>query len=107
MIPCNILIPSYQCGDEVHAAFKKLSSMERSCILLKSVEQFSYKEIAHILEIPAATVMTHLARGRAKLRRELIEYGRKEGIVRKPFVPTVVTDQINKPINEEVRHECA
>lgn len=69
-----------QCGDEIHMAMKKVSTMERSCLLLKTMENFSYKEIAGILEIPFGTVMTHLARGRAKLRKILYEYAIGEGI---------------------------
>ncbi|NQZ56328.1 MAG: RNA polymerase sigma factor [Lentisphaeraceae bacterium] len=68
------------CGDEVHIAMRKLSTMERSCLLLKTMENFSYKELASILDIPFGTVMTHLARGRAKLRTELFEYAQKQGI---------------------------
>jgi DNA-directed RNA polymerase specialized sigma24 family protein len=71
-----------QCGDEVVRALRKLKTAERSCILLRGVEEFSYKEIAEILEIPVGTVMTHLARGRAKLRKELTAYARETGIVR-------------------------
>ena len=33
------------CGDEVLMAMKKLSTMERSCLLLRTMENFSYKEI--------------------------------------------------------------
>lgn len=71
-----------QCGDEVNAAFKRLSTSERSCILLRGIERFSYQEIAEILEMPVGTVMTHLSRGRAKLRHDLLEYARENGIVR-------------------------
>ena len=71
-----------QCGDEVHRAFRRLSTAERSCILLRSVERFSYQEIAEILEMPVGTVMTHLSRGRAKLRSDLVDYARDEGIIR-------------------------
>jgi len=71
-----------QCGDEVRRAFRKLSTAERACIMLRAVERFSYKEIAETLEIPVGTVMTHLSRGRAKLRKDLLEYGKQEGIVR-------------------------
>jgi hypothetical protein len=46
------------------------------------VEKFSYKEIADIMEIPVGTVMTHLSRGRAKLRKELLSYAQAQGIVR-------------------------
>ncbi|MCC6698426.1 MAG: RNA polymerase sigma factor [Candidatus Hydrogenedentes bacterium] len=71
-----------QCGDEVLRAFRRLSTAERSCILLRSVERFSYQEIAGILEMPVGTVMTHLSRGRAKLRQDLLDYAKQEGIVR-------------------------
>jgi len=70
-----------QCGDEVIAAFGRLSQAQRSCILLRA-EQFSYNEIAEILSIPVGTVMTHLARGRAKLRTDLLQYAQAQGIVR-------------------------
>ncbi|HPO14350.1 MAG TPA: RNA polymerase sigma factor [Candidatus Hydrogenedentes bacterium] len=70
-----------QCDDEVYHAFKQLSPAQRACILLKDVEQFSYQEIAEILEIPAGTVMTHLARGRSALRSRLAEYARRNGIL--------------------------
>jgi len=71
-----------KCGDEVYKAFRRLSTAQRSCILLRDVERFSYKEIAEILVIPVGTVMTHLARGRKKLREDLLEYAREMGIVR-------------------------
>jgi RNA polymerase sigma-70 factor (ECF subfamily) len=72
------------CGDEVLRAFRRLSTAERSCFLLRAVERFTYKEIAEILEMPMGTVMTHLARGRAKLRRDLMEYAVQEGFLRQP-----------------------
>ena len=71
-----------ECGDEIFIALKKISTAERSAILLKDIDRFSYKEIAEILEMPVGTVMTHLARGRKKLRIELLEYAKKKGIVK-------------------------
>ncbi|HOH28165.1 MAG TPA: RNA polymerase sigma factor [Candidatus Hydrogenedentes bacterium] len=73
-----------QCGDEVYKAFQHLSTAQRSCIFLKDVEGFSYREIAEILGIPTATVMTHLARGRVRLRKELYHYAKEHGIIRSP-----------------------
>lgn len=70
------------CGDELNAALEKLSPPQRTCILLRGVEKFSYKEIAEIMDIPVGTVMTHLSRGRAKLRKELLVYAQEQGIVR-------------------------
>ena len=71
-----------QCGDEVFRAMRALSTAQRTCLLLRAVERFSYQEIAEILEIPVGTVMTHLARGRRKLREELVEYAQKQGVIR-------------------------
>jgi RNA polymerase sigma-70 factor, ECF subfamily len=71
-----------QCGDEMYRAFKRLSTAERACILLRGIERFSYQEIAEILEMPVGTVMTHLSRGRAKLRKDLTEYAVESGIIR-------------------------
>ena len=71
-----------ECGEEVHRAMGNLSPAQRKCLLLRGVEKFSYKEIAEIMEIPVGTVMTHLSRGRAKMRKELLVYAQKQGIVR-------------------------
>lgn len=70
------------CGDELNQAMENLSPAQRTCLLLRGVEKFSYKEIAEIMDIPVGTVMTHLSRGRAKLRKELVDYAREQGIVR-------------------------
>ncbi len=91
-----------RCGDEVKVAFKKLSTAERSCLLLNAVEQFSYKEIAEILHVPVGTVMTHLARARVRLRKILLEYGQREGWLRKSVVL-----RVQKEGGEEVCDEQA
>jgi RNA polymerase sigma-70 factor, ECF subfamily len=71
-----------QCSDEVLIAMKSISSAERACLMLRTVEKLSYKEIASTLEIPVGTVMTHLARGRARLRLKLSEFARDRGILK-------------------------
>ncbi len=88
------------CGDEVLRAFKRLSTAERSCFLLRAVESFSYKEIAQILEIPMGTVMTHLARGRAKLRRDLLDYAIAEGFVRRRTGATDESEEDERDASE-------
>jgi RNA polymerase sigma-70 factor (ECF subfamily) len=70
-----------QCGDELFTALRQLSTAERSCLLLLTIEHYSYKELATILEMPVGTVMTHLARGRAKLRRLLVDYAKRQGFL--------------------------
>lgn len=88
-----------QCGDELNRAMKQLSTAQRTCILLRSMEKFSYKEIAEILDMPVGTVMTHLSRGRAKLRGELLEYAQSRGYVRQ--MPRLV------PKDDDLRGERA
>jgi len=42
----------------------------------------SYKEIAEALDIPVGTVMTHLARGRGRLRKALADYAVAQGVIK-------------------------
>lgn len=68
-------------SDEVVRAMSQLRSVERTCFLLLALGKYSYKEIASIVDIPVGTVMTHLARGRAKMRRTLTSFAQEEGIL--------------------------
>ena len=45
----------------------------REAILLREVEELSYKEIAAILDVPIGTVMSRIARGRKLLQIQLKE----------------------------------
>jgi len=51
----------------VHAAIEQLPPEFREVILLREFEEFSYHEIAGILDCPPGTVMSRLARARAKI----------------------------------------
>jgi len=44
----------------------------REVIVLKELEEMSYKEIAVVTEVPIGTVMSRLARGRAMLKEKLL-----------------------------------
>lgn len=68
-----------QLPDPVKQAVDSLSAAERMVFLLRVVEDFTYKEISDLLEIPAGTAMSHLFRGREKLRRKLSDYAREHG----------------------------
>jgi RNA polymerase sigma-70 factor (ECF subfamily) len=54
--------------DEVREAIQQLPADFREIILLREFEELSYQEIATILDCPAGTVMSRLARARARLR---------------------------------------
>jgi RNA polymerase sigma-70 factor (ECF subfamily) len=64
-------IPEKLTDEEVLAALDRVPVEFRTVVVLADVEEFSYKEIAHMLEIPIGTVMSRLSRGR-KLLRELL-----------------------------------
>jgi RNA polymerase sigma-70 factor (ECF subfamily) len=72
-----------QCGDEVYRALRLLSTAERSCFLLLTLGKYSYKEISEILEMPVGTVLTHLSRGRTKMRQRLLNYAGQKRIISK------------------------
>jgi len=54
--------------EQVREAIQQLPLDFREVILLREFEELSYQEIATILDCPAGTVMSRLARARAKLR---------------------------------------
>lgn len=54
---------------DVMRALQSLPEEQRSVLLLVSVEDLSYAEVAQVLAIPIGTVMSRLARARERLRR--------------------------------------
>jgi RNA polymerase sigma-70 factor (ECF subfamily) len=57
--------------EQVRNAIQQLPLKFREIILLHEYEELSYKEIAILLDCPEGTVMSRLARARAKLRELL------------------------------------
>lgn len=66
----------------VKHALSELPADYRMAVLLADVEEFSYEEIARIMECPIGTVMSRLNRARRMLVR-LIHTQREEGIAEK------------------------
>ena len=54
--------------EKVRNAIQQLPAEFREIIVLREYEELSYQEIAAMLECPAGTVMSRLARARSKLR---------------------------------------
>ena len=50
------------------AALARLSPEQREPLLLVCVEQFSYAEVAEVMQVPVGTVMSRVCRARATLR---------------------------------------
>lgn len=60
----------------VDAALAALPVGMREMLVLREIEEFSYREIAGILGVPVGTVMSRLARARDALATELRRQGR-------------------------------
>jgi RNA polymerase sigma-70 factor (ECF subfamily) len=58
----------------LRSAVDLLNEAERTVLLLRSLCELKYQEIADTLGIPLGSVMGNLGRARAKLRRALVEF---------------------------------
>jgi len=56
---------------QVMAVVDRLPEDLRSVLLLVTVEDLSYAEVAQVLAIPIGTVMSRLSRARERIRRDL------------------------------------
>jgi RNA polymerase sigma-70 factor (ECF subfamily) len=70
-------------GDEVTRALNELPVDFRTVILLCDIEDFSYEEIAKIIDIPIGTVRSRLHRARNILKEKLRSYAADEGFKEK------------------------
>ena len=73
-------VPERIAQEEILRALGRLPEDYRATVLLADVEEFSYKEIAALLDVPIGTVMSRLCRGRRLLREQLSELARSYGI---------------------------
>jgi RNA polymerase sigma-70 factor (ECF subfamily) len=81
--------------DEVKEALEALPEAFRMPVLLADVQDFSYKEIAEMLDIPIGTVMSRLHRGRKAMQKRLFEYAQARGLTTPPADPA--TDPAEVP----------
>jgi RNA polymerase sigma-70 factor (ECF subfamily) len=56
----------------------------RLAVVLSDIEDFSYREMAEIMDVPMGTVMSRLHRGRRALRTRLWNVAKDRGIVSSP-----------------------
>ncbi|MGB8932527.1 MAG: sigma-70 family RNA polymerase sigma factor [Anaeromyxobacteraceae bacterium] len=69
---------------DVLAAIDAVPIDFRMVVILADIHDFSYKEIAEILDVPVGTVMSRLFRGRRHLQRSLAGYAAAAGILSEP-----------------------
>lgn len=67
--------------DEVKSALNSLPSDFRAAVVLADLQDFSYKEIAEVMDCPIGTVMSRLHRGRKLLQKRLRSHAVEQGII--------------------------
>ncbi len=65
--------------DELSNALDNIPEDFRTVVLLCDVEDFTYEEIANMLDVPIGTIRSRLHRGRNLLKAELMDYAAKRG----------------------------
>jgi len=68
-------------SDDVLRAIDGLPIDFRLVVILADLQEFSYREIAEILDCPVGTVMSRLFRGRKLLQKTLREYALGQGVL--------------------------
>ena len=58
-------------SERVHQALLRISEDLREAVILRDLEEFTYEEIASMLDLPLGTVKSRINRGRAELARLL------------------------------------
>ena len=71
-------------SDDVLRAVDSLPVDFRMVVILADLQEFSYKEIAEILDVPVGTVMSRLYRGRRLLQKALAGYAVASGVLAEP-----------------------
>lgn len=81
-------------SEELRDSLEAIPEEFRMVVVLADLNDFSYKEIAHILDCPVGTVMSRLFRGRKLLRASLVDAAFDRGIIRER--ETFLDDETNK-----------
>lgn len=85
-------------SEAVLAAIDELPIDFRMVVILADLQEFSYKEVADILNVPVGTVMSRLFRGRKALQRILLAQEGLAGAVPADTEPGATDDEAS-PIN--------
>ncbi|MGI9625571.1 MAG: sigma-70 family RNA polymerase sigma factor [Longimicrobiales bacterium] len=70
--------------DSIHEAIGALPPEFRQACVLYFLEEFTYPEIAEVLDIPVGTVRSRLHRARKVLQRRLLDAAVEDGIIATP-----------------------
>jgi RNA polymerase sigma-70 factor (ECF subfamily) len=67
---------------DIIQALDDLPVQFRLAVILSDIQDFSYAEMAEIMDVPIGTVMSRLHRGRKALQKRLFELAKDRGIVK-------------------------
>jgi RNA polymerase sigma-70 factor (ECF subfamily) len=65
--------------DDITNALDEIPEDFRTVVLLCDVEDFTYEEIANMLDVPIGTIRSRLHRGRNLLKAQLMDYAEDRG----------------------------
>lgn len=65
--------------DDISKALDEIPEDFRTVVLLCDIEDFTYEEIANMLDVPIGTIRSRLHRGRNLLKSQLMEYAKDRG----------------------------
>jgi len=66
---------------EIRDALMALPHHYKMAVLMIDLQGLSYQEVADTLEVPIGTIMSRLYRGRKKIERALLDYGRRTNYI--------------------------
>jgi RNA polymerase sigma-70 factor (ECF subfamily) len=69
---------------EIRDALLALPHDYKMAVMMVDLQGFSYQEVADMFGVPVGTVMSRLYRGRKKLERSLISFGRRYNYLDRP-----------------------
>ena len=70
--------------EELARALNAMPHDYKMAVLLVDIQGYTYQDVAEILAVPVGTVMSRLYRGRTKIERELISYGKRYNYLSRP-----------------------
>ena len=90
--------------EDVARALNAMPHDYKMALLLVDIQGYTYQEVADILAVPVGTVMSRLYRGRTKIEKALISYGKT---VQLPLAPAAKGPRHDHRCGEHLRyHDC-
>jgi RNA polymerase sigma-70 factor, ECF subfamily len=72
--------------EDVREVLIRLPEIYRAPLVLRYMDGFATKEIAHMLDVPLGTILARLHRGRKRFEREMWAYAQEMGLLLKEAV---------------------